>query len=258
MKVSENKKILITVKAYPNPNRKRGETVCCAGVDIDNRQLIRLHPVPFRDLAEHQKFRKYDIISVDCFRPSNDSRPESFSIHVPSIRILDHLDSESGTWKKRKEIVSRIPVKSMCQVIRDSSESNLSLGLVKPRDVSFEFLRRKISDPKKREEFYAQTSLLNKTKGVIEEIPLLFYYRFRCDGFEKCMGHKLSIVDWEICQAYRNWRDKYSKEELQEKIREQWLKISDTSKKDVLYFVGNMNRFRNTFLILGVFYPTKT
>ena len=42
----QTKKILVTVKAYPNPSKKYVETVCCAGVDLSNSQLIRLFPFP--------------------------------------------------------------------------------------------------------------------------------------------------------------------------------------------------------------------
>jgi hypothetical protein len=58
----EKKRILITVKAYPNPSRKYGETVCCAGVDLSNSQLVRLYPIKFRDLDEGKQFKKYSII----------------------------------------------------------------------------------------------------------------------------------------------------------------------------------------------------
>ncbi|MDD4050340.1 MAG: hypothetical protein PHR28_00395 [candidate division Zixibacteria bacterium] len=257
MKETERKQILITVKAYPNPNRKRGETVCCAGIDLDDYKLIRLHPVPFRDLNRSQQFKKYSIIEVDCFRPNNDHRPESYSIHCSSIKIIDHIDSERGTWRRRNSIVSKVPAKTMCQVCEESKVDGLSLGIIKPDDITFEYMRRKRSDPKKREAYYSQFDLLNKAKGVIEEIPFLFHYRFNCAGVAKCEGHKLAIVDWEICQAYREWREQFSDEVLPEEIKKKWLTIADTSKKDVRFYVGNMNRFRETFLVLGVFYPPK-
>ena len=67
MTTLETKTILITVKAYPSPSRKYGETVCCAGIDIDTARWIRLYPIPFRDLDTSQKFKKYTIIRVrDC------------------------------------------------------------------------------------------------------------------------------------------------------------------------------------------------
>jgi hypothetical protein len=66
----------------------------------------------------------------------------------------------------------------------------------------------------------------------------------------------LAIVDWEIGQAYRDWRSRYATEDLLlEKIQQRWLDISDTTKRDVLFFVGDMKRFRKTFVVLGVFYP---
>ena len=59
----ETKTVLVTVKAYPNPSRKYTETVCCAGIDIDTKKWIRLYPIPYRDLDESQKFKKYNITS---------------------------------------------------------------------------------------------------------------------------------------------------------------------------------------------------
>ena len=35
------KRVLITVKAYPNPSKKYGETVCCAGVDVNTTERGR-------------------------------------------------------------------------------------------------------------------------------------------------------------------------------------------------------------------------
>ena len=38
----EKKTVLVTVKAYPNPSKKYGETVCVAGIDLERNTLIRL------------------------------------------------------------------------------------------------------------------------------------------------------------------------------------------------------------------------
>jgi hypothetical protein len=253
LKSIEKKQILITVKAYPNPSRDLGETVCCAGIDINNYQLTRLYPIPFRDLESNRQFKKYNIIEVDCFR-SDDKRPESYSIVRSSIRIIDYLGPENGTWKKRYDIVSKVPIKSMCQVKKDSEASDLSLGIIKPENITFDFKKHKLPDLKEREKYYSQTSFLDKKKSVIEDIPFRFYYSFKCDRVNSCEGHQLMIVDWEIYQAYRKWRDIYPANVLPEKIKENWLNISDTSKKEVLFYVGNMRQFRGTFMVLGVFY----
>jgi len=65
----ETKTVLITVKAYPNPSKKYGETVCCAGIDLQTNSWIRLYPVTYRDLEYSKRFKKYDIIKVKCAKP---------------------------------------------------------------------------------------------------------------------------------------------------------------------------------------------
>jgi hypothetical protein len=251
------KKILVTVKAYPNPSKKYGETTCCAGVDLSNFQLIRLYPIPYRDLDNNQKFKKYSIIDVECSLPKNDNRPESFHVNADSINVIEYLDPEKGTWEKRKKIVLKVPVKSMCQVYKDAEENNVSLALIKPENVTFEWAKKSLSDQKTREACYAQLNLFNKEKKPIEKIPLDFYYKFKCANTNECPSHKLPIIDWELRQSYRKWQGQYSDEKtLLEMIEKKWLDISNTEKKDVYFYVGNMNHLRKTFMVLGVFYPS--
>lgn len=253
----EKKKVLITVKAYPNPSKKYSETVCCAGIDLKDNTWIRLYPIPYRDLDSNQKFKKYNIIEIDCSKAKNDKRPESFKVNSDTIQIIKHLDTKKK-WIERKQIVLKLPDKSMCQVLKDAKEKDFSLGLIKPEHISFSHKKHTLSDKTARESCYAQLSFFDKAKNAIEEIPYNFYYDFKCSGVSNCPGHKLSIIDWEIGQAYRDWRNRYpTKEILLHKIKQRWLDIADTTKKDVYFYVGNMQRFRNTFMILGVFYPPK-
>src|SRR3989304_3335000 len=93
----QTKQVLITVKAYPNPSKKYGETVCCAGIDLETACWIRLYPVPYRDLDSSQKFKKYTIIRVHCRKAPDDTRVESYKIDSDSIEIVNWLD----TKKKR-------------------------------------------------------------------------------------------------------------------------------------------------------------
>ncbi|MDO8525843.1 MAG: hypothetical protein Q7S07_05085, partial [Candidatus Omnitrophota bacterium] len=93
-------------------------------------------------------------------------------------------------------------------------------------------------------------------KKEIEGLPYCFRYRFKCSNESDCPGHDYPIIDWEIGQAYRDWRHTYKAEELLlSKIKERWLTRICSSKNDVYFFVGNQNRFRKNFMILGVFYP---
>ena len=101
------------------------------------------------------------------------------------------------------------------------------------------------------------TFFFDKKKQAIEKIPFDFYYDFKCYNNNKCPGHKLKILDWEIGQSYRYWRFRYkSQEVLLQKIEQKWLEIV-SDKKDVYFFLGNMHRFQNQFMVLGVYFPPK-
>lgn len=254
----EKKKILITVKAYPNPSKQYGETVCCAGIDLSNNQWVRLYPIPFRDLDDAKKFRKYSVIEVNCSKPRDDKRPESYHVDADSIKVLEWWDSSKDKWARRKSVVLPTLSASMCAVYKEAKEQDKSLALIKPRKVSFHWQKASLKDEKAREACYAQLSFFDKKKNAIEEIPFDFYYLFKCDSISDCPGHKLSIIDWEIGQAYRDWRWKYKPEtKLLEKIRERWLDRMCLANTDVYFFVGNLKRFRETFMVLGTFYPPK-
>lgn len=251
------KQILITVKAYPNPSKKYSETVCCAGVDLSNNNLVRLYPIPYRDLDNEKKFKKYSIIEVDCWKATDDKRPESFKLDPDSIKIVKHLDTKKK-WQKRKDVVLHTQTKSMCQICRDAKKQDVSLGIIKPTKISFDWKKQSPSNAQARNACYAQLSFFNKYRDAIEEIPYNFYYRFSCPEDKNCPGHKLSIIDWEIGQAYRSWRSEYKDEKVcLDKIKQKWEEITDDKKRDVHFFVGNMRRFRNIFMVLGVFYPPR-
>jgi hypothetical protein len=253
---SQTKTVLITVKTYPNPSQKYGETVCCAGIDIDSNNWVRLYPIPYRDLDESQKFKKYNIIKVKCTK-SADKRVESYKVDSDSIEVLDHLDTKKDKWLRRKDIVLPTISSSFCQITKGVSE-NKSLGTFKPCDITFDWSKVSLGNSRKREACYAQLSFFDKNKEAIEKIPFDFYYHFKCHNKPGCPGHKLLIIDWELGQSYRSWRYRYKEENvLLEKIKERWLDRICAEKNDIYFYVGNMRRFTDQFMVLGVFYPPK-
>lgn len=249
------KRVLITVKAPPNPSKKYQETNCCAGIDLDSGQLIRLYPIPFRLLDDSKKFPKYTIISVSCQRPLRDKRIESYKVDQDSIEILNHLDTKNN-WAKRKQIVLPTVSPSFCQIIQDT-KLNKSLGVFKPYNVQFSAKKLSLGDQAKQEEPYRQYWLFDRQLKPLEQIPFAFYYKFKCFNMPSCPGHTLSIHDWEITQAYRAWRYKYPDQTLLlQKIEQKWIDICNPE-KDVYFFVGNMWQRPKHFMVLGVFYPQK-
>lgn len=252
----ETKKVLITVKAYPNPSKKYGETVCCAGIDLTTGCWIRLYPVPYRDLDSYRQFAKYSIVKISCRKALDDRRVESYKIDSESIQIVRRLDTRRN-WHERRQIVLPTLMPSFCQILKATADGK-SLGAFRPCDIEFLWKKATLKNEAEREACYAQLSFFDKRKSPIEEIPFDFYYQFRCAGAEDCPGHKLSIIDWEIGQAYRDWRHRYGSEDAAlEKIREKWLNQICSEGNDVCFYVGNMQRFRDHFMILGVFWPKK-
>lgn len=251
----ETKEVLVTVKAYPNPSKKYGETVCVAGIDLKNKNWIRLYPIPYRDLDDDKKFKKYNVIEIKATKALQDKRPESFKVDVNSIKIIDWYDTKDH-WKKRKNVLLPTLSNSLCEIYEESKCGDKSLGMFKPKIVQFLYQNAKPKDREIRDACYAQLSFYNKQKDAIEPIQYNFKYSFYCQNESSCPGHALPIIDWEIGQSYRSWRWKYKSEDvLLEKIKERWLGSMFSEKQDSYFFVGNWQRFRDNFMILGVFYP---
>lgn len=254
----ETKQVLITVKAYPNPSKRYIETVCCAGIDLNTGSWIRLYPIPYRDLDVSRKFKKYSIIEVRCWKAPDDKRPESYKVDADTITIIRQLDTKNK-WKSRGEIMLPTISPSFCHILAKSElKHGKSLGMFKPTEVEFSSKPVKVTDQQLRDACYAQLSFFDKHKNTIERIPFDFYYHFRCADAADCPGHKLLIIDWEIGQAFRDWQKTYKTEHLLlAKIRQRWLDLMCADHNDVHFYVGNMQRFHNQFMVLGVFYPKK-
>lgn len=253
----ETKKVLVTVKAYPNPSKKYGETVCVAGIDLATGKWIRLYPIPFRDLDSEQRFKKYNIIEVKASKAKDDTRAESFKVDSDSITVVDWLDTKND-WDKRKLIVLPTLASSFCDILSESEQTGTSLGMFKPHRINFAQKKIKLHDIAKRKDCYVQQGFFKPNKKPVEEIPFDFRYQFYCHGKDGCKGHDLLIIDWEINQSFRRWRYRYKDEAvLLDKIKEKWFANICSEKRDAYFFVGNVNRFRDIFMILGVFYPPK-
>jgi hypothetical protein len=88
----------------------------------------------------------------------------------------------------------------------------------------------------------------------LEKIPYKFSYKFTCNE-PYCRGHKLICVDWELGQAYRQWKQKY---------RDKWeWAITNRFETDMIlgydtyFFVGTIHGHPGAWIIVGLFYPPK-
>jgi hypothetical protein len=247
------KKILVTVKTYPTPAKKGIEVSCIAGVTSE-AQWIRLFPLPFRFLPDDKRFKKYQWIKASLTK-APDPRPESHMIDVESIEILGEPLSSENCWQSRKAIIMPLAAPSLCHLIETRKQTGATLGIFKPKEIT-EFIVE--SDPQptwssKELEILSQESLFyKKPLTPLEKIPYRFIYKFVCNK-SGCKGHRLSVVDWEIDQAYRSWKRKYGTQ--WEKYFRQRFEDEMISKFDTHFFAGTMRSHPDIWIIIGLFYP---
>ncbi len=118
--------------------------------------------------------------------------------------------------------------------------------------------RASLRDEDRRKACYAQTSFFNEAKAALEPVPDNFRYTFHCAVRPNCPGHDLTIIDWELSAAFYKWRARYPDVLTRlGKIKQRWLGSMCSERNDTAFFVGNMKRLHETFMVLGVFYPPK-
>ncbi len=259
----EREKILIATKTYPSISVKYKETVCTAGILLDDNeeplQWIRIYPIRFRELEIDRRYPRWSIISAKVEKNEKDSRAESFRIDDTSIEIIKKVSTENN-WADIKKLILPLQFKSPKEI----KEQKKSLGIIKPLSIEKYF-----SEPTEREWTQRQQAvqdqldlfdLLEPSNPMsnLEKIPYSFGYKFTdFDGIK----HRYTISDWEIMQLYRNCRKKSKFTDLEsqekdalEKVRQK-LEDSFMHKKDLYFIIGNLKTHPQNFMIIGLVYP---
>jgi hypothetical protein len=252
------KRILVVVKTYPNPSSTYGETVCCAGVDLETGRWVRLYPITFRSLADRQ-FEKFQEIRCRATRPRDDTRPESLRVDQDSIELIgDPIPAGPRGWIRR---MAHLPqsARSLEDIREAQATDGTSLGMFRPKEI-LRVTKRKADPWDEKQRAYLQRQHLNLGAEVsrqlseLEQIPWTFSYEFVCDD-ERCVKpHSLSIIDWEIGAAYRNWSRTYGKD-WEDKLREKFERELPAS--DLHLVVGNLNARHHVFVIVGLVRPPR-
>lgn len=180
----------IIVKAAPRASRTHGETVCIAAID-HNGCWVRLYPVSFRDLADAQKFGRWDRITYRWREPaaSADQRVESRRVDQGSIVITGKLKD-----RDRHAFLNRALVSSL----RAEREKNRSLAVLDCEVVEFWHERLSAEDlAEKRavhDEIRQQQDFFSHPHVIPRELcPFAFKYRYRDDDGD----HVGTCQDWE-------------------------------------------------------------
>lgn len=251
--------VLIAVKAYPNPSKTHGEAACIAGISREGN-WVRLYPIPFRDLEDHQQFRKYQWVEVeyDSARKKSDPRPETIRPISNSIKVISEPLSSDHNWSARKVVVFPLLRRSMCDIQLAQATDSTSLGVFRPQEVC-EVEAEAEETPDWTDGQLAKLAqrdlLLTREKRPLEKIPYSFFYRFRCEQCRNKEPHRMKIIDWELAELWRGYRRGHTEAETVEAVRSKYFDEMCGRTKDPHFFTGNMQAYPKTFLILGVFWP---
>jgi hypothetical protein len=262
MTFSSFSRVLVLVKAAPQPSRQYGDTVCVAGVDVDAAvpRWIRLYPVPFRYLEGERQFRKYEVITVRTRDAGADKRPESRKIDAENLVIGGHL----ADWSQRSAWVEPLAGPTMCQLVQ-SVRTDLnapSLGAVRlAAGPTLKFSDHPGWSKEELARFDAyrnQGDLFREAPPTLLDAPrLVVHMEYRCQE-QGCAGHLQKIIDWELTALQLRFQRK-SSAELKAAITRNFLDIPFADDRNPMVFVGNQEnvRRRTSFTVLGVYYPRK-
>lgn len=259
--------VLITVKTYPAPSVRHDETVCVAGVRMDTAvpEWVRLYPIRFRAKDFDSKFKKYQYVDLEAkHRKGHDPRPESYSPVNDTYSLGEVLDSRNSWAKRRHALGPLIGERTTCELIHLNREGKMneaipSLGLIKPASIRGLDVERtpEWSEAKKAKARKAAAPDLF-TQGAVEhelEPPpwtLRVHYKCMETG---CRGHKQQILDWEVGAACYNWsRNGYPDAAIPNMLKSNWESMWADG-KDTHFYIGNQHQYRQSFSILGVWYP---
>lgn len=253
------KRILITVKTYPNPSSTYDETVCTAGIDLDTGRFVRLYPVRFRHLSFSDQFKKWDILELDVKHKSADGRGDTWTPVEERYNVVGHIGTGKGkppNWAERTEVVR--PLKSTVEQLQlDAANGLCSLGLVKVHGPARLRAVPDVGDWDAAQlNILGQQNLFGPKLKPLERIPWKFMYDFRCHP--ECPGHKFQVFDWE---AYALYRGQLSKKRdaaaAAADVEHQYNVCLGIDTHDVHLFVGTHYLRQTQFTAIGVFYPPR-
>jgi hypothetical protein len=255
--------VLVTVKAYPTVSDRHGEAVCVAGIRTDTEPAtwVRLFPLAFRDLPPEQRFAKWQFIELDAIRGS-DTRPESFKPILDTIRPGAQVDTKNN-WALRCWYLDQFLMPNHCGpggVLERQRADRSSLAVIQPREVLGFDVEPAPGWSLSQRAIIGQGRLddLERSRESLEELPYKFRYHYRCRA-PACKGnHHHSILDWEIGQSFRSWRDRYGGEQAAlVKIREKWRDEVAGPGKDTYFLLGNAHVHPGSFMVIGVAWPPR-
>lgn len=133
-----------------------------------------------------------------------------------------------------------------------------SLGLIKPRGIRTSVVKGSPWTPAEQAKVddASAPDLFGTSIRPLEPAPYVVRYHYYCET-NTCKGHDQKVLDWEVGQAGREWLRDYGKDRVTDAMLHKWRNQLLAPHNDVYFFVGNQNRRRRSFSVLGIWSPKK-
>ena len=232
--------LIVLGNAVPDEISDHRITVCTVAFSKEHG-LIRIYPVPPNSPMNH----RWNVVSLPLERNTRDTRDESWKIQGSKTE-WDTLSNKIKLKRKLSrdewvELIGYLKEHHSYGCIEDINDKKLSLGIIVPKIIDKKLEKRKNVDTA------FQTTLVNDdlfmTINNYGVRPVISYSCPKCRT--KKQQHDQGVLEWGVYEFLR-------KEQIHPD--QVWNNLSlDDSKYDKIFLVGNMNRYRNKFLIISIF-----
>lgn len=229
--------LIVLGNAVPDEISDNRITVCTVAYSKEHG-LIRIYPVPPKS-----PMQRWSVVSVPLERNLKDNRVESWKIQGskdewPTI-------SNKITWKRKLSrdewvsLVEQLKKEFGYGCIEELNDKKLSLGIIVPKILD------KTIEQRKEKDSSIQRTLINQDLFMtIKNYPVRPKVKYQCPKCQKD-SHNQGVLEWGVYEFLRTSPDK---------MDGVWdnLRMNDPE-YDKSFLVGNMNLYRNSFMIISIF-----
>lgn len=190
---------------------------------------------------------------MELFRPSSDTRPESFKVNEDSIGIVRR--GKDVSRRAKVELWRPFVTESLSALEAAQKTTGQSLGIVKPDPGSVRFHARPLAQANDEERaaaesIHSQQLLLEEPLKNLPRSEYVFSYGFTSGD----RPHKMQIHDWEVQAAWINYRQRYG-DKAMDHLR---MMYAQTFPSQHLHFLmGTMAARPSQFMIIGLLRTTE-
>ena len=219
---------------------KDGRKVICTACYSAEHGLVRVYPIP-----PDAPMRRWDRMSIPLVRNPQDTRGESWKVMGSKgewNRLGERIHRQGKLGQPdRIKLVHKLYNDFGVGCVQDINDRKQSLGIIKPN-----ILDAWMKDRGERYDPAIQATLNSETLfRTIHNYKLQPCVKYRCSTCRNQNPHEQQIIEWGVYEWMRKHQTNPRKA-----IENLYLTDSQWEK---YFLVGNMSKYRNSFMVISVF-----